>query len=273
MFLVVAALTALACKSAGGGAGGDPGSTTPAPVPGYPSSIVALGDSLTAAFGTCLAPTSCPRNSWSTGDGTQVNSHYRRILRANPAIRDRAVNLAVTGATSADLAGQATAAVKKPADYLTLLIGANDACRGDMTAPAAFRAKLDAALAILRKGVPTARLLVVGIPNVYRVWEIGHTNKVAVNIWKTGICPNLLANPTSTAAADVARRKAFADRIGDFNAQLKDACADYGSRCRYDSVAAFSFDLNLLNALDFFHPNAAGQSELAALTYPDTFTW
>jgi len=53
-------------------------------VDGFPSSMVALGDSITAAYGSCLAPTACPRNSWATGDGTQVNSHYRRILASNP---------------------------------------------------------------------------------------------------------------------------------------------------------------------------------------------
>ena len=73
----------MACKA---GTIGNPGPTgTVKPVSGFPSSMVALGDSLTAAYGSCFAPTSCPRNSWSTGDGTQVNSHYRRIARANPA--------------------------------------------------------------------------------------------------------------------------------------------------------------------------------------------
>ena len=65
--------------------------------------------------------------------------------------------------------------------------------------------------------MPEARVLLVSIPNIYRVWEIGHTNKVAVGVWKSGVCPNLLANPTSTAPADVARRQAFADRIAAYN--------------------------------------------------------
>jgi hypothetical protein len=29
--------------------------------------------------------------------------------------------------------------------------------------------------------------------------------------------------------------------------------------------------MNLLSAVDFFHPNAAGQNALADLTYPGTF--
>jgi lysophospholipase L1-like esterase len=277
VLLAAVSLIAMGCKSVGEAAGADPGAPVaapaPAPVAGFPSSMVALGDSLTAAFGSCLAPSSCPRNSWSTGNGTQVNSHYRRILKENPAIEDRAVNLAVPGATVSDLSDQADAAVKKPAEYITILIGANDACRGDMTAPGTFRTKLDAALATLRKGLPKSQLLLVGIPNVFRVWEIGHTNKLALAVWKTGICPNLLANATSLNDADVARRNAFRDRIGAYNAELKAACTGYGSRCRYDDVATFAFELTMLSASDFFHPNASGQNALAEQTYPGSFTW
>lgn len=270
LLVVAASLIAVGCKSAGGGSGG-PNASPPVSVPGFPSSMVALGDSLTAAFGSCLAPTACPRNSWATGDGGQVNSHYRRILKANPAISDRQANLAKSGAKVGDLRGQAEKAVQRPADYITILIGANDACRDEMTAPTAFRAELDSALAVLRSSVPNSQLLMVGIPNVYRVWEIGHTNKMALSVWRNRICPNLLANAESAAPADDARRQAFRDRIASYNVQIKNACADYGSRCRYNDIAGFAFEVNLLSAVDFFHPNAAGQNALADLTYPGTF--
>jgi lysophospholipase L1-like esterase len=243
------------------------------PVAGFPSSMVALGDSITAGFGACFAPTVCPRSAWSTGDGTQVLSHYRRILRSNPAIRGHNRNLAVPGATSADLAGQAAAAVKQPADYVTVLIGANDACSGSMTTPAGFRSAVDRGLATLKKGLPKARLLVVSLPDVYRVWEVGHTNTLARQDWKAGVCPNLLANPTSTAPADAARRAAFRDRIAAYDGQLREACAEYGSQCRFADISAFAFTLVMLSAVDFFHPNASGQNALAERTYPTTFTW
>ncbi len=266
------ALVMLACADPGGP--DHPDEPPPAPVKGLPSSMVALGDSISAGYGTCLAPTACPRNSWSTGDGPQVLSHYRRILAANPAIRDRARNLARPGSTVDDLAGQSAAAIKQKADYVTLLIGGNDACRRDMTPVATFRDDVDRALATLKRGMPNARLLVVGIPNVYRVWEIGHTNRFAVSVWESGICPNLLANPTSTAAADAGRRKAFRDRIVAYNGQLRAACTAYGHRCRYDDGAyRVRFDLTMLSAVDFFHPNASGQETLARETYPGSFTW
>jgi lysophospholipase L1-like esterase len=270
--LTAVALVSLACTDPGDQR--RPDESPPAPVRGLPSSMVALGDSISAAYGTCLAPTACPRNSWSTGDGPQVESHYRRILAANPAIRDHARNLAQPGSTVDDLVDQVAAASRQKADYVTLLIGGNDACRGEMTPVAAFRDAVDRALAALKRGLPDARLLVVGIPNIYRVWEVGHTNRFAVSVWESGVCPNLLANATSTAPADAARRKAFRDRIVGYNGQLRAACATYGRRCRYDDGAyRFRFDLTMLSAVDFFHPNAAGQATLARETYPGTFTW
>lgn len=235
--------------------------------------MVALGDSITAAYGSCLAPTSCPRNSWATGDGTQVNSHYRRILKANPAMRNHSRNLAVPGATVSGLRSQVASAVKQPADYVTILVGGNDACKGEMTSAASFRAELDDALAALKAGMPKARVLFVGIPNIYRVWEIGHTNKVALGVWKSGICPNLLANASSTAPADAARRAAFKQRIAAYNAQIEGACGAYGPRCKHDGIIDIAFELTMLSAIDFFHPNAAGQVALADATYPDAFTW
>jgi lysophospholipase L1-like esterase len=268
--LIALALFTVACKETGGALPG-PSGPPPAPVPGFPSSMVALGDSITAAYGSCLAPTACPRNSWSTGDGTQVNSHYRRILASNPAIRGHASNLAKPGATVADLPGQAQTAAAVPVDYVTVLMGANDACRGEMTSAAAFRGSFDQALTTIRNAMPNAQILVVSIPNVFHVWEVGHANRVALAAWKSGVCPNLLTNPTSTDPADAARRQAFADRVSAYNTQIRASCTSR-SHCRFVDISGFAFDLTMLSAIDFFHPNAAGQQALADQTYPAAFT-
>jgi lysophospholipase L1-like esterase len=258
---------------------GAAGSPTAAPsATNLPSSMAALGDSLTAGFGSCFVLVSCPRNSWATGDGTLVDSHYKRILAGNPAIRGHAHNLAVPGATVADLAGQASAAVALAPAYVTVLIGANDACRpgiGEMTGVADFQAELTSALSTLHSGLPRTRVLVVSIPDVYRVWQVAHTNRTAREAWALGVCQSLLANPTSTAPADTARRQEFRDRIDAFDRVLATACAAYGPRCRYDAgaVHAVEFGPGLLSALDFFHPNASGQNQLASVTYPGRFTW
>ncbi|EEP74421.1 lipolytic enzyme [Micromonospora sp. ATCC 39149] len=263
------ALVALACES-GGEASPRPSGGSPAP--GTPAVMAALGDSISTGFASCLMLSSCERNSWSTGDGLRVDSHYQRLVDRNPKLRGAAHNHAKPGARAAALAGQAEAAVRDRADYVTVLIGANDACRDDvdaMTPAATFRKQVDEGLRVLRTGRPKARVLVVSIPDLHRLWEVGHTDSRAVRAWRQGVCPALLADATSTAPDDVARRAKVRDRIDAYNAQLKSACRAYGSRCRYDggAVHRVRFTLDLVNALDWFHPNVAGQGRLADVTW------
>src|SRR5215510_758230 len=118
--LVALALLALACKTPASGGTPGPGKPPPGPVKGFPSSMVALGDSITAGYGSCFAPTACPRNSWATGEGTQVRSHYRKLLALNPQLKGHATNLAKPGATIADLPAQASTAIAVPVDYVTI---------------------------------------------------------------------------------------------------------------------------------------------------------
>jgi lysophospholipase L1-like esterase len=262
-----------------GGLGGPSGKPSPPrPRPGYPSSMAALGDSITAGVGSCLALLACPQNSWATGEARAVNSHYRRILAANPAIAGHEHNYAVSGAVAADLADQARLAVAAKVAYVEILIGANDACTrriDQMTTPARYRASINEALGILKSGLPRSRILLVSIPDVYRVWQVAHLNRTAQLVWGLGICQSLLANPASTAAADQQRRQRVRDRIDAYDAQLAAACRAYGSRCRYDGGAAhgFGFALADLSKLDYFHPDLSGQDRLASVTYPGRFTW
>jgi lysophospholipase L1-like esterase len=268
-----AALLALAASGCEHRVAAGAGPRPPATARGLPASMAALGDSLTTGFGSCLFLDSCQRNSWSTGDGLRVDSHFRRIAQANPAIRGHAWNFAAPRARATHLVGQAEAAVARRPEYLTILVGANDACWSTvdaMTSPAAFRAHLDGALAVVKRGLPRSRVLVASVPDLYRLWEIGHTSSRVVRMWNHGVCPALLAQATSTVAADVARRAKVRDRIGAYNRELAAACRAYGSRCRYDggAVHRVRFTLDMVNVLDFFHPSAAGQNALAAATYP-----
>src|SRR3954468_10468260 len=51
-----------------------------------PSSMAALGDSLTRGCGAGGAAGDVPAESWTTGTDPAVNSHYSRLLAQNPAI-------------------------------------------------------------------------------------------------------------------------------------------------------------------------------------------
>lgn len=289
--VIVALGLAVAAGCGGPGGGHTAPSTTPVrgstsaggPAPSarrdpatLPASVVALGDSITRGMNACPGTFGeCPAESWSTG--TALASHYRRILAGRPGAT--ATNLAQSGATVADLAGQARAAVALRPGYVTILIGANDACAGteaDMTSVAEFRTRLDAALMVLRRGAPTAKLLVASVPDLYRLWEVGHGDQRAIAGWGLfGICQSMLADPTSTAAADVARRERVRAREMAYDAQLGAACAAYGANCRYDHGAAFGvrFTAADISPIDWFHPSAAGQAELARVTDAAGYAW
>ena len=250
------------------------GATTPPP-----SSMAALGDSITRGFDACGLFSDCPSASFATGTTASVRSHYSRILAVNTAMSGHANNDAKTGAKASDLNRQAQTAVGQSAQYVTILIGANDACtstEAGMTAVATFRSQIDAAMATLKAGLPSARILVISIPDLKRLWDIGKGSSSARTLWALGgTCKSMLANPTSTAAADAARRDRVRQRVIDFNTQLAQACAAYGGNCAYDNNAVFNypFVLSQISTWDYFHPNLTGQSVLASVTYAAGFGW
>ncbi|SDG73518.1 Lysophospholipase L1 [Sinosporangium album] len=246
------------------------------PLPGV---MAALGDSISTGFNACGWYVSCTDRSWSAGHEASVRSHYRRLSALDGRLKGNNVNLAVPGATSRDLPGQAKEAVKAKADYVTILVGAQDACvrtEAQMTPVATYRARIDAALADLKAGLPNARVLIAGIPDLKRLWRVGKDSPVARTFWTLGrVCQAMLANPQSTAEADAERRDRVRARVKAFNAELGKACAAYGPACRTDggAVFAYPFTLQHVSKWDYFHPNAEGQRVLAELTFKAGFEW
>ncbi len=255
---------------------GTPAAADPGPIP---NSMASMGDSITRAFNTNGWYSDYVQRSFSTGTDTGVNSHYRRILAKNPAINGRNYNQGESGAKADDMPGQATAVVGRNVDYVTILIGANDACtssEGSMTSVATFRSHIDTALATLKAGLPSARVAVISIPDIKRLWSVGKGNSSARFFWSLGsICQSMLANPTSTSQADEDRRNRVRQRVVDFNAQLAQACAAYGPNCDYDDNAVFNypFVLSQVSTWDYFHPNTSGQTVLANASYAAGFNW
>ena len=244
-----------------------------------PNSMASLGDSITRGFNACGWYVDCTSRSFSTGDDSSVNSHYLRIRSVNPAINGRNHNDSRTGAKSADVAGQASTAVSQGVGYVTMLIGANDACTSSestMTSVGTFRANIDAALGRLKSGLPNARVFVISVPDIQRLWSVGRGNFAARSAWSAfGICQSMLANPTSTAQADVDRRTRVRQRVVGFNSQLAQACTAYGANCAFDNNAVFNypFVLSQISGWDYFHPNATGQRVLADISYSTGFRW
>jgi lysophospholipase L1-like esterase len=244
--------------------------------PPLPSSIAAVGDSITqaASSGGSLGA-DYPQNSWSTGTNSSVNSHYLRLLALNPAISGRNYNRSVSGARMSDLNGQMQTVVGLQPDYLTVLVGGNDLCTDTvetMTLVSAFRSQFEAAMATITAGSPNTNVYVSSIPKVYHLWELFKGNWWARFIWSAGnICQSLLANPTSTTQADVARRAAVAQRNIDFNTQLAQVCATY-ARCRWDGNAAYNTVFTTSDASgDYFHPSTSGQAKLASVSWAASY--
>jgi lysophospholipase L1-like esterase len=268
---LAAALVTLVALVAAGSAAADPA------VVGYPASMASTGDSITRAFNTCAFPfVDCPSNSWSTGSSATVNSQYRRILAVNAVISGRAYNDAVTGADMADLEGQVRNAVAQGAQYVTILMGANDVCASSeagMTPVDTFRGQFEQALATLSAGLPNARIAVSSIPDVYNLWAIYKDSFSARLVWGLGgICQSLLANPGSTSQADVDRRNRVRARNIAYNVQLADVCALY-VHCDFDGNIVFStpFVRSDVSTRDYFHPSIAGQAKLAFVSWSATF--
>ena len=239
----------------------------------YPNSMDALGDSITRAFNTCsVAFLDCPENSWATGTNTAVDSYYLRLLTVNPSISGHNYNDAVSGAKMAELYGQAALAVSRKVELVGILMGANDACTSSistMTSVASYESQFESAMKLLTSGIPSAQINVSSLPNVYRLWEIFHTNLSAVSTWNTfKICQSLLANPTSLATADEQRRVEVRTREEEFDSTLQSVCAKY-TQCMYDSGAGFKtvFNTNDVSTRDYFHPSVEGQALVAQATW------
>lgn len=243
-----------------------------------PNSMASLGDSITRGFDACGWYVDCTSRSWSTGDYSSVNSHYRRILAVNPAISRHNYNDARTGAVAADVYAQAGTAIGQGAQYVTVLIGANDACKdseSQMTPVPTFRSQIDSALSRLNAGLPNARILVVSIPDIKRLWYIGKSSFSALSVWALGgICQSMLANATSTSAADTARRDRVRQRVVDFNTELAGSCSVH-TNCRFDGNAVFNYQfvLSQVSGWDYFHPNTSGQAVLAQISYQAGYAW
>jgi lysophospholipase L1-like esterase len=252
--------------------------TVAAATPPPPSSMSALGDSITRGFNACGWFFDCTPRSWSTGSSGSVSSHYLRIRSKNPRIWFRNYNDARSGAVMADLSGQAQTAVGRGVQYVTILMGANDACSSSeagMTPAAAYRAQFEQAMQTLTTGLPGASIFVASVPDLKRLWELGKDNSSARFAWGVfGICQSMLANPLSTAQADVERRDRVRQRVIDYNASLADVCGAYAT-CRFDGNAVFDypFALTHVSTWDYFHPSTSGQAQLAEITYTAGFGW
>ena len=132
-----------------------------------------------------------------------------------------------------------------------------------------FRDIFRAALARLVQGLPRARVLVVSVPDLARLWRVGKDDDDVVATWEQyAICQSMLGSATSDDDAVRARRDRVRARVADYNRVMAAACATY-STCRSDGGAVFDyrFSLEMVSRADYWHPSAEGQRALAEISW------
>jgi lysophospholipase L1-like esterase len=122
------------------------------------SSYAALGDSFTAGHGSEEEGKPWPDR---IADG---------LRRANPELRYR--NLAVDGATSAEVLEQVSAAIAIEPDLVTLICGANDVLHTTRPDVAAYEERLSRMLERLREAVPEAAIVTTTAPEGWQFMDL-----------------------------------------------------------------------------------------------------
>jgi lysophospholipase L1-like esterase len=239
--------------------------------PPLPASMGSIGDSITQAANPDVLAIggSNPHLSWATGDDPKdgTESHYERIRKDQPSIGGRNRNRAVSGARMADAPAQARQVVADRVEYVTFLMGANDVCRrsvSEMTAVDRFESDFRSSLTVLTEGLPEARVLVISIPDLHRLYELLKDDPEVAGAWRRfGICATVLGPATSADDREAART-----RWAAFNDALERACGEF-PRCRWDGGAAsrHEFARDDVSSLDWFHPSRRGQQVLAEVTW------
>jgi lysophospholipase L1-like esterase len=246
--VAAASLSVTACDATGGNSPG-PTSTEakarPSPTPGWdrtPRSLAAVGDSITRGFHACSVLSDCPEVSWATGTDKTVKSLAVRLLGAAGAA-ERSWNYAVTGARMADLPAQMAKAADRRPELVTVMVGANDACRATtdaMTSVEDFRAFFKDAMETLRESAPKAQVYVSSVPDLKRLWSQGRTSQLGKEVWKLGICPSMLSEPDALDTKANQRRDTVQDRVEAYNEVLEDVCAK-DRYCRFDGGTVFEY--------------------------------
>ncbi|MBF4461771.1 MULTISPECIES: SGNH/GDSL hydrolase family protein [unclassified Rathayibacter] len=247
-------------------------------------SVLSLGDSITQAYGTCGQFADCPRNNWSTGTATAVNSFASRLRASKPGTTVTTANFAKTGDLIAGVPARVDAAVAAGVhpDVVTLLIGGNDLCAAanpvaadgyTMTTAAAFTSGATAALTKIRSAWPSATIVLSSMPNVAAEWAVVKSGFGSV-IWSSGNLCRTTRGVSATGArlgtaAATASAAAAKTRTAQYNTALQNACAASGTRCDWDGGALTATPITkaLIGTTDYFHPSIAGQAKIASVQW------
>jgi lysophospholipase L1-like esterase len=235
------------------------------------ATLAILGDSMSLGVNACDEQGQCAAASWSGGSDPAVGSVAMRLAAASGVVPD-VVNAAKDGGDVQDALDRLDEVIEAQPQLVTVLLGGNDACGptlDDMTPTADYEAGLGALFGRLNVEAPDATILVMSVPDLHRLWEIGHDNQQAVALWNSSpSCKNLLGDADDASPEATARRDAVAARVDEYNAAIVRACAA-AQGCIDDGGAVFAYDFSPdeISGIDFFHPSVAGQRAIAEIAW------
>jgi len=235
------------------------------------ATLAILGDSISLGVNSCGSQGQCAAASWSGGSDPEVGSIAGRLAAAS-GLEPRVVNAAKDGGDVADALGLLPEVVDADPQLVTVLLGGNDACApslDEMTTTAEFETQLTALFARIDEELPDAVILALSVPDIHHLWDVGHGDSRAVEVWNgSASCRNLLGAADDDSAEASARRDAVAARVDEFNAVIERACATTEG-CIDDGGAlhAYPFSVDEISSIDYFHPSIAGQRAIAEIAW------
>jgi lysophospholipase L1-like esterase len=226
--------------------------------------IVSIGDSITTGFNSGK-PFSQKQNSWATGSSSRVKSIAKRLGESLER-RVESHNFARAGAKAYQLPKQLEKLEGISPDYITLLIGANDVCdfsESHEEQLTGFEDNVDKTLAHLTTSYPKAKILLVPIPDMYNLWEVGIENRCQWKWSLHGFCRKLLNRDRTQL-----EREQFAERLHDANVTLASLADRYKEHVAFDlELASAEFTFDQVSNIDCFHPSKKGQAYLAETSW------
>ncbi len=284
-----------------------------------PGSMAAMGDSITAGalagftrtdghnpaiigkffyylgkigYKGSLNAIAVPERSWSTGMGNRVRSHARRLNEmANLEGYNLGIyNAAVSGTNSNNLMEQTNAVINwsskymstKGPDYVTIAMGANDACTQKnewMTPASTYGNNLRNAVFKILDTNRNSKVMISGIPNLLHLKAVAKDSLLmgvppltrCQQMWETvQFCNNVLVEKDPAKVAEVGVR------LKEYLEEIKDVTAEANERFGADRVrnALNVYDYKFTDgdiSVDCFHPNWKGQNILSNETWKRTW--
>jgi len=230
----------------------------------------ALGDSMTAGL-NADAPFDQRNRNWS--DGLEINSHAVRLAKKF-GVDVISKNVSVSGSTIESLASQTAKLLEdnyKP-DYVTILIGANDICKGDLRVEelsSLGKNLLAESIQMLIRANENVKIIVGAIPKIDFLYQLLHEDATCQENWRAfNICYKLLQSTKFERERGIVRWIAY-------NKMQKEVSALYPKNVKFTSkISEEIFGLEDISRIDCFHPNMSGQGKIAEATwqegwYPD----